>query len=238
MAGPGPAAFVSRDDLTDDQDVLPGGQKRCTAQRTDKSGRCAKPAILGSNVCTHHGGSASQVVAKAKERLAEMAPAAVGTLGQLMVGRDREGRQVPHAVMKSAADSVLDRVGVPRRSAVEVNQHEEAQAGLVDALARLHALRRGEDGEPIPPAIPLGPATGREQAAALLSAAAKIDAWRDEHDEGWRERLDEARRQAEAERREQAEQDAIEHLRRAAHRAIEAPRPDPAAMPDFPTDVE
>ena len=47
--------------------------RRCTATANSTGERCKNAAILGSNVCRVHGGSAPQVQKKAQDRLDEMA---------------------------------------------------------------------------------------------------------------------------------------------------------------------
>ena len=49
-----------------------------------KGTRCGQPAIPGGTVCRYHGGAAPQVIFKAKERLAALAPKAVRVLDALL----------------------------------------------------------------------------------------------------------------------------------------------------------
>lgn len=54
--------------MTDDPTDTP---EQCTATASSTGERCKQPAIAGSNVCRFHGGAASQVQAKAQERVDE-----------------------------------------------------------------------------------------------------------------------------------------------------------------------
>lgn len=56
---------------------------QCVA--TNRQGkRCGKSPIIGGTVCRLHGGAAPQVMAKAKERLAALAPKAIQVLDGLL----------------------------------------------------------------------------------------------------------------------------------------------------------
>lgn len=50
--------------------TLPRGQRQCKATANSTGERCRQPAIRGADVCRIHGGSAPQVKAAAKRRLA------------------------------------------------------------------------------------------------------------------------------------------------------------------------
>lgn len=104
--------------------------RQCTARSTTSGERCRKSAILGGTVCTSHGGKAPQVRRKAALRLQELIDPAIGTLAREMVQADKS------ADRQRAANSVLDRAGVPRTATVI--DGESAKSLLVE---RINALR-------------------------------------------------------------------------------------------------
>src|SRR4051794_28792914 len=57
--------------------------RRCTANRSNGSGRCCKPAMKGQNVCGHHGGRAKHSLQAARRRLMENADPAVKQLAEI-----------------------------------------------------------------------------------------------------------------------------------------------------------
>ena len=107
----------------------PSITRQCTA--TARSGeRCKRPAMLGGTVCRNHGGAAPQVRRKAALRLLELVDPAISTLAREMVQADKS------ADRQRAANSLLDRAGVPRTATVI--DGESAKSLLVD---RINALR-------------------------------------------------------------------------------------------------
>lgn len=111
-------------------------RRQCTA--TNRRGeRCGQAPILGGTVCKTHGGSAPQVRRKAALRLQELIDPAIGVLAREMVTADKS------ADRQRAANSVLDRAGVPRTATVL--DGDSAKALLVE---RINALRN--EGEPTP----------------------------------------------------------------------------------------
>jgi hypothetical protein len=61
----------------------PNGTRRCWGRNKRTHAQCGAPAMLGQNVCRHHGGSAPQSIKAAKERIAEeKARALVATYGR------------------------------------------------------------------------------------------------------------------------------------------------------------
>lgn len=101
----------------------------CGAKRSNGE-PCKKPAIKGGTVCQTHGGSAPQVRKKAALRLLELVDPAIAVLAREMVNADKS------ADRQRAANSVLDRAGVPRTATVI--DGESAKALLVE---RINALR-------------------------------------------------------------------------------------------------
>lgn len=112
--------------------------RQCTARSTTTGERCRKSAIIGGTVCTSHGGRAPQVRRKATLRLLELVDPAIGTLAREMVQADKS------ADRQRAANSILDRAGMPRTSTVI--DGESAKALLVE---RINALRGEADMEPL-----------------------------------------------------------------------------------------
>ena len=103
--------------------------RRCTAMRSDKSGRCRKAAIIGGTVCASHGGAAPQVKAAARLRLQDLAEPAMAVLRDVMADP-----KASHGDKLRAAAEVLDRGGYPRGATIDVSVDELAAriAGTAD----------------------------------------------------------------------------------------------------------
>jgi hypothetical protein len=108
---------------------------RCRARAVSTGERCGNPAIPGAVVCRYHGGAAPQVRAKAQLRLVELIDPAIATLAREMTTAKNSGDR------QRAANSLLDRAGVPRRTEVD---HGAAQALLMDRIQEVLARRMGE----------------------------------------------------------------------------------------------
>lgn len=87
--------------------IGPNGQRLCGARRTNGE-PCNAPAMTGQRVCRMHGGSSPQAKRKAALRLVELIDPAIATLAREMVQADTS------ADRQRAANSILDRAGVPR----------------------------------------------------------------------------------------------------------------------------
>ena len=90
------------------------GRLLCTAHRTDGA-PCRGPAMTGQKTCRVHGGMLPQARRAARDRLADEADPSIS---RLVWERD-------HAVNAAdrirAANSLLDRAGLSRRQAIDVN---------------------------------------------------------------------------------------------------------------------
>lgn len=125
--------------MTDDpmNDQTTGIARQCTAK--NRAGeRCRKSAAMGTTVCRNHGASAPQVRRKAALRLLELVDPAIAVLAREMVNADKS------ADRQRAANSVLDRAGVPRTATVI--DGESAKALLVE---RINALREEAEFPPM-----------------------------------------------------------------------------------------
>lgn len=94
-------------------------------KRTKAGTPCQKSPIRGGTVCRLHGGAAPQVKRAAKLRLLELVDPAIATLARIMATSDNE------ALRLKAADSILDRGGLPKGAQVTV---EDARSALYEAL--------------------------------------------------------------------------------------------------------
>lgn len=93
---------------------------------------CLRPPLNGAHVCNKHGGQVAHVREAAINRLSNAAEKAANTLITLTDIRDETGELVDQKVRVSAANSVLDRVGVKGGSTVEVEI-----PGYKDVLSKL-----------------------------------------------------------------------------------------------------
>src|ERR1700739_249698 len=126
------------------------GGVRCTARSTRTGERCKRPAMLGGNVCSHHGGNAPQVKAKALRRLQQAADALV----QRLLGLALDGDAPDHVALQAIRDA-LDRAGIPAKAEVTVELKPWEQlmgdiAGIATiARAEHRALAKSADAEVI-----------------------------------------------------------------------------------------
>lgn len=101
------------------------GQRAICGKRTRAGKPCQKSPIKGGTVCRLHGGAAPQVKRAAKLRLIELVDPAIATLARIMATSDNE------ALRLKAADSILDRGGLPKGAQVTI---EDARSALIEKL--------------------------------------------------------------------------------------------------------
>lgn len=113
---------------------LDGNPIACSA--TNRHGQpCENPAREGTNVCRNHGGNAPQVQRAAKLRLVELIDPAIATLAREMAKAEKSNDR------QNAANSILDRAGVPRRAEVST---DDARALLAARLLQARDFIEGE----------------------------------------------------------------------------------------------
>lgn len=104
-------------------------EHRCTAHRKNGD-RCRRPGIKGGTVCTHHGGNAPAVKAKARQRLEEAADRMARELLKMAVDEN-----VSDAVKLAAIKDALDRAGVSARNAVSVEVRRPLYEEIFEGIA-------------------------------------------------------------------------------------------------------
>lgn len=160
---------------------------KCGA-RTRQGTPCQQSPLAGSTRCRMHGGSAPQVLAKAKERLALAADDAVSTLIRLMTYP-----KVSASDRRQAATALLDRAGINSKAELDITiapwigmlegvvaevgddthltrQHDySGRDGSLDSLAsqatRPRTIEVGPNGQaaPVPPAPELPETTEADE---------------------------------------------------------------------------
>jgi hypothetical protein len=117
---------------------------KVTCVATNRAGtQCQRRPIAGGTVCPMHGGKAPQVVAKAKERLLFAADPAARVLITLLKSDDDR-------VKHRAAEAILDRAGIPRRTELtgpegEAIPVEVRATKLVEAIEELRRRQSEEE---------------------------------------------------------------------------------------------
>lgn len=88
--------------------------ERCTANKSDGSGRCNRDAMMGQEVCYIHGGNAPQAIAAARLRLLQLARPAIKNLHDKTKSDD-------HSVSLRASTAILDRAGIGPKGSLELD---------------------------------------------------------------------------------------------------------------------
>lgn len=87
-------------------------QRRQCKAKNRAGERCKRAPMRGGMVCRMHGGAAPQTKRKASLRLLELIDPAIATLAREMTTAEKS------ADKQRAANSILDRAGMPRRTEV------------------------------------------------------------------------------------------------------------------------
>lgn len=114
-----------------------GRTPRCQGHSTQHGGQCRRPANHGTTVCNSHGGRAPQVRRKAALRLAELVDPAIATLAREMATAEKSNDR------QAAANSILDRAGIARRTEVA---SDDVHATLIEKVEEALALEQQADG--------------------------------------------------------------------------------------------
>lgn len=113
------------------------GRRLCSKTRSDGE-QCRGPAIRGGFVCKVHGGVLPSVKASARARLAQLIDPAIDVLAQDLDAKDAIDRQ-------RAANSILDRAGVPRSKDITITDAKEALLEKLLVIIDNNADTRDED---------------------------------------------------------------------------------------------
>lgn len=107
---------------------------RCSAKSKQSGEQCKNYAIAGGTVCRFHGGAIPSVRRKARLRLAALVEPAISTLAREMVKAEKS------ADRQRAANSILDRGGMPRASHIRGQMSlEESKELLMQRILELRA---------------------------------------------------------------------------------------------------
>ena len=110
LSGPGPVVKWSEQWWANAKPEVPA--HRCAAHRKNRD-RCKRAAIDGGRVCTHHGGNAPAVKAKARQRLEDAADRMARELLKMAVDENVSDAVKLAAIAAIAAiRDALDRAGL------------------------------------------------------------------------------------------------------------------------------
>lgn len=125
----------------------------CRAHSKTTGKQCGNTAEPGAVVCRYHGGAAPQVRRKAALRLLELVDPSIATLAEVMMSKTNKP-----ADRIRAADSILDRAGIPRAQTMDISVSQDV------LIQRLRAMRdraaETTDGEPMVVSGVVEPPTG------------------------------------------------------------------------------
>lgn len=120
------------------------GKPRCRGRAKSRGGaQCAEATVPGATVCRIHGGAAPQVGRAARLRLIEAIEPAIATLIKEMAQADRPADRI------KAANSLLDRAGVPRVTETSVDAAREAVLQEMIRMRNQRVAARQIEGEVI-----------------------------------------------------------------------------------------
>lgn len=105
----------------------PQNRRLCGAKRKSDHELCGAPAMAGQRVCRLHGGSTQKARNAAKLRLMDLVDPAITMLGRELVAKESEPKD-----RLAAANSILDRAGLSRRTELTV---DDARDMLIQKLA-------------------------------------------------------------------------------------------------------
>lgn len=117
------------------------GQCHAKAKTTQK--QCTRPALRGANVCRYHGGSAPQVKASARLRLAILVDPSIDILSKII--KPGSGKYVKRELQVRVAQDILDRNGLKSKDEIVLTHdfNEERFSNMSDTeIAQLVALAR------------------------------------------------------------------------------------------------
>lgn len=95
-------------------------RRLCGAKRKSDHEPCGAPAMAGQRVCRLHGGSTKNARNAAKLRLMDLVDPAITMLGRELVSKESSAKD-----RLSAANSILDRAGLSRRTEISVDDARE-----------------------------------------------------------------------------------------------------------------
>lgn len=155
----------------------------CTAMLSDRSARCKKFAIRGSNVCPSHGAKAPQVKRKAAEVVQEARDRLHTVLLPLAIQRLEEiakDKRLPAPDRLRAALAIMDRTGMGPGSTIQIEAEvkvlppaemlRDAMSGRFDRMLAAGLIRQDDiigdiveaeivedvdDGAPVATVIPM-----------------------------------------------------------------------------------
>lgn len=113
-------------DTTDTGRYDAQNRRLCGAHRKSDGEPCEAPAMAAQRVCRLHGGSTKQARAAAKLRLMDLVDPAITVLGRELVDKTASSKD-----RQSAANSILDRAGLSRRTDIGV---EDARELLIERI--------------------------------------------------------------------------------------------------------
>jgi len=113
---------------------------QCRAKSKQSEKRCRKQAINGGTVCAMHGGKATQVKKKARERFNDLVDPAINLLAAVI-----NNEKMPAASRVAAAKDILDRAGYKPVDKTQDVTPESKEAKALRKEFTLEDLRKIRD---------------------------------------------------------------------------------------------